>query len=147
MAEEEPKKAETETPDPVPATPPLADAVLARVETEKRLALIKAWEESEKTKAENKAYKKLSAVGAWENSKRAAVEAELRAIEEKLEKKRAEYIEKMKNKVAEVHKLAEEKRALVEANKREECLKVEETAVKFRTSGFMPRKLLGCFGS
>lgn len=30
------------------------DAVLARVEAEKRLALIKAWEESEKTKAENK---------------------------------------------------------------------------------------------
>ncbi|GMQ05360.1 hypothetical protein CsSME_00050421 [Camellia sinensis var. sinensis] len=30
------------------------DALLARVVTEKRLALIKAWEESEKTKAENK---------------------------------------------------------------------------------------------
>ncbi|GMP96233.1 hypothetical protein CsSME_00044964 [Camellia sinensis var. sinensis] len=30
------------------------DAVLARVETEKRFALIKAWEESEKTKTENK---------------------------------------------------------------------------------------------
>jgi len=28
--------------------------VLARVESEKRLALIKAWEESEKTKAENR---------------------------------------------------------------------------------------------
>lgn len=67
--------------------------------------------------------------------------------QEKLEKKRAEYIEKMKNKLAEVHKLAEEKRALVEANKREECLKVEETAVKFRTSGVTPRKLLGCFGT
>lgn len=31
-----------------------SDAVLARLETEKRLALIKAWEESEKSKAENK---------------------------------------------------------------------------------------------
>jgi len=30
------------------------DAMLARVLTEKRLALIKAWEESEKTKAENR---------------------------------------------------------------------------------------------
>ncbi|KAK9181770.1 hypothetical protein WN944_024909 [Citrus x changshan-huyou] len=29
------------------------DAVLARVETEKRISLIKAWEESEKSKAEN----------------------------------------------------------------------------------------------
>lgn len=32
----------------------LADAALARVELEKRLALIKAWEDSEKTKADNK---------------------------------------------------------------------------------------------
>lgn len=31
-----------------------ADAVLARVETEKRMSLIKAWEENEKAKAENK---------------------------------------------------------------------------------------------
>jgi len=30
------------------------DAMLARVVTEKRLALVKAWEESEKTKAENR---------------------------------------------------------------------------------------------
>lgn len=32
----------------------ISDAVLARVETEKRMSLIKAWEESEKTQAENK---------------------------------------------------------------------------------------------
>ena len=31
-----------------------SDAVLARVATEKRLSLIKAWEESEKSKSENK---------------------------------------------------------------------------------------------
>jgi len=31
-----------------------SDAVLTRVATEKRLSLIKAWEESEKSKAENK---------------------------------------------------------------------------------------------
>jgi len=37
-------------------TPSLSssDAVLAKVATEKRLSLIKAWEESEKSKAENK---------------------------------------------------------------------------------------------
>lgn len=34
------------------------DAVLARVATEKRISLVKAWEESEKSKAENKAHKK-----------------------------------------------------------------------------------------
>ncbi|KAM6587923.1 remorin isoform X2 [Cannabis sativa] len=123
------------------------DAVLARVEAEKRLALIKAWEESEKTKADNKAYKKLSAVESWENSKRAAVEAELKQIEEKLEKKRAEYTEKMKNKVVELHKIAEEKRAMVEANRQEEFLKVEETAAKFRASGYSPKKFFACFSA
>lgn len=51
----------------------------------------------------------------------------------------------MKNKVAEIHKAGEEKRALIEAEQREESLKVEETASKFRDSGSMPRRLLGCF--
>ncbi|KAI6672339.1 hypothetical protein NL676_000245 [Syzygium grande] len=76
------------------------DAELARVETQKKLSLIRAWEESEKTKAENKAQKKLSAIGSWENSKKASIEADLKKIEEKLEKKKAEYAETMKNKIA-----------------------------------------------
>ncbi|KAK6121696.1 hypothetical protein DH2020_044564 [Rehmannia glutinosa] len=121
------------------------DAVLARVATEKRLSLIKAWEESEKSKAENKAQKKMSAIGAWENSKKANLEAELKKIEEQLEKKKAEYIEKMKNKVALVHKAAEEKRAMVEARKGEDLLKAEEIAAKYRATGTAPKKLLGCF--
>ncbi|KAI3471127.1 hypothetical protein Pfo_027790 [Paulownia fortunei] len=121
------------------------DAVLARVATEKRLSLIKAWEESEKSKAENKAQKKISAIGAWENSKKASLEAELKKIEEQLEKKKAEYIEKMKNKVALVHKAAEEKRAMVEARRGEDLLKAEEIAAKYRATGTAPKKLLGCF--
>ncbi|XP_022141174.1 remorin-like [Momordica charantia] len=121
------------------------DAVLARVATEKRLSLIKAWEESEKSKAENRAHKKLSEIGSWENSKKAAVEAELKQIEEKLEKKKAEYIEKMKNKIAEIHKSAEEKKAIIEAIRGEDMLKAEETAAKWRATGTAPNKLLGCF--
>ncbi|KAI7731040.1 hypothetical protein M8C21_019929, partial [Ambrosia artemisiifolia] len=70
--------------------------VLAKVATEKKDALIKAWEESEKSKAENKAQQKLYSIGAWENSKKADLEAELKKIEEK---KKAKYIEKMKNKM------------------------------------------------
>ncbi|XAR70318.1 hypothetical protein NMG60_11027130 [Bertholletia excelsa] len=122
------------------------DAVLARVATEKRLALVKAWEESEKTKAENKAYKKLSTIEAWENSKKANVEAELKNIEEKYEKKKAEYAEKMKNKTAEIHRASEEKKAMVEAKKREDVLKAEEIAAKFRSTGTVPNRLFGCFG-
>ncbi|XP_020688186.2 remorin-like [Dendrobium catenatum] len=121
------------------------DAVLARVETEKRLSLIRAWEDSEKVKAENKAIKKVSAIASWENTKKAAIEAELKKIEEALEKKKAEYVEKMKNKVALIHREAEEKRAITEAKRGEEILKAEETAAKYRATGLAPKKLLGCF--
>ncbi|TMW81646.1 remorin [Solanum pennellii] len=121
------------------------DAVLARVATEKRLSLIKAWEESEKSKAENKAQKKVSAIGAWENSKKANLEAELKKMEEQLEKKKAIYTEKMKNKIALLHKEAEEKRAMIEAKRGEDLLKAEELAAKYRATGTAPKKILGIF--
>ncbi|XP_057774377.1 remorin-like [Salvia miltiorrhiza] len=121
------------------------DAELARLATEKRLSLIKAWEESEKSKAENKAQMKISSIAAWENSKKATLEAELKKIEEKLEKKKAEYIEKTKNKVALVHKAAEEKRAMTEARRGEDILKAEEIAAKYRATGTSPKKLLSFF--
>ncbi|XP_022732829.1 remorin-like [Durio zibethinus] len=123
------------------------DSVLARVETEKRLALVKAWKENEKAKVDNRAHKKISAIESWENTKKADVEAQLKIIEEKLEKKKAEYAEKMKNKAAEIHKEAEEKRAMIEAKRGEEFLKIEETATKFRATGYTPKKFLGCFSS
>ncbi|KAF2315628.1 hypothetical protein GH714_040142 [Hevea brasiliensis] len=115
------------------------DAVLARVETEKRMSLIKAWEESEKSKAENKAHKKLSSVVSWENSRKASVEAELKQIEEKLEKKKADYVEKMKNKIALIHKAADEKRAMIEAKRGEDLLKAEEIAAKYRALELLQR--------
>ncbi|CAH8363405.1 unnamed protein product [Eruca vesicaria subsp. sativa] len=119
------------------------DAVLARVETEKRMSLIKAWEEAEKCKVENKAEKKLSSIESWENNKKAAVEAELKKIEEQLEKKKAEYVELMKNKIAQIHKQAEEKRAMIEARRGEEILKAEELAAKYRSTRTTPKKLFG----
>lgn len=109
----------------------------------------------------------------WEDSKKTSIEAELKKIEvinfvyidtddvkfvfknhhlkkkyfqqENLERKKAEYVEKMKNKVAEIHRLAEEKRACVDAQKSEEFLEVEETAAKFRSRGVTPRKFFSCF--
>ncbi|XP_047967449.1 remorin 1.4-like isoform X4 [Salvia hispanica] len=125
--------------------PTSLNAVLAKVEIEKKLSLIKAWEENEKTKAENKAHKKLSAIDAWENTKRAAVEAELQQIEEKFEKKKAEYAEKMKNKEALIHKAAEEKRAMIEENRGKEFLNAEEMAAKYRTTATIPKKSCACF--
>ncbi|KAG0459114.1 hypothetical protein HPP92_022242 [Vanilla planifolia] len=121
------------------------DAILARVQTEKRLSLIKAWEDSEKVKAENKAVKRMSSILSWENSKMAAIEAELKQMEEALERKKAECAEKMKNRIAIVHKEAEEKRAIVEAKRSEEILKAEEMAAKYKATGASPKKLLGIF--
>ncbi|KAG5029941.1 hypothetical protein JHK82_013535 [Glycine max] len=120
---------------------------LKRFESEKRLALIRAWEESEKTKAENRAYKRHNAVVLWENSKKASAEAHLKRIEEKLDRNKAKCVEKMQNKVAEIHRTAEEKRAMIEAYKGEEFLEIEEKAAKFRTRGYSPKKYLPCFGS
>lgn len=121
------------------------DAVLARVATEKKDALIRAWEESEKSKAENKAQKKMSAIVSWENTEKASIEAEIKKMEEKLEKKKAVYVEKMKNKLASIHKTAEEKRAMTEAKKGEDLLKAEEMAAKYRATGTGPKK--GWFSS
>lgn len=67
-------------------------------------------------------------------------------MQETLETKKAEYAEKMKNKVAQVHKEAEEKRAMVEARRGEDLLKAEELAAKYRVTGHVPKKALGCLG-
>lgn len=67
--------------------------------------------------------------------------------QEALEKKKAEYAEKMKNKIALLHKEAEEKRAMVEARRGEEVLKAEEMAAKYRATGLAPKKIFGCFGA
>ncbi|KAL2457691.1 Remorin family protein [Abeliophyllum distichum] len=143
---------EYQTPDPSAATKSSKgssdrDIALAKVEDEKRLSFIKAWEDSEKSKVENKAQKKFSKVSSWENSKKASLEAQLRKIEEQLEKKKADYAEKIRNKVALIHKVAEEQRAMVEARRGEEILKAEEMAAKYRATGHAPKKGFGCFGS
>jgi len=122
------------------------DIALTRVETEKRLSLIKAWEDSEKTKAENKAQRKYSSIDSWEHTKVASIESQLKKIEEELEKKKAEYTEKLKNKIALIHKEAEEKKAEVKALEGQELLKAEETAAKHRATNTAPKKLIGCFG-
>ncbi|GJR07377.1 remorin family protein [Tanacetum coccineum] len=122
------------------------DVALAEVDKEKKLSFIKAWEETEKSKVENKAQKELSAITAWENTKRADIEAKLKQIEEKYDKKKAEYAEKMKNKAGLIHKQAEEKRAMVAAKKSEDNLKAEELAAKYRATGTVPKKLIACFG-
>ncbi|CAJ1817446.1 unnamed protein product [Sphenostylis stenocarpa] len=122
------------------------DIALAQVAKEKQMSYVKAWEESEKAKADNRANKHISEVAAWEEKKEAALEAELKKLEEKLEKKKAKCVEKMKNKMALVHKKAEEKRAVIESKRGEEVLKAEESAAKYRATGTTPKKSMGCCG-
>lgn len=64
-------------------------------------------------------------------------------MQEDLEKKKAECAEKAKNKIAFIHKQAEEKKAIVEAKRGEDVLKAEEKAAKYRSTGFAPKKILG----
>ncbi|MED6216662.1 hypothetical protein PIB30_009548 [Stylosanthes scabra] len=121
------------------------DGALARVEREKILALIKAWEESEKTKIDNRAYKMQFAVGLWEDSKKASVEAKIKKNAEKMERKKGEYMEKMQNEIAEIHRVAEERRARHEARRGKELLKIEDTAENFRARGYSPKKIISWF--
>lgn len=51
----------------------------------------------------------------------------------------------MKNKVALIHKEAEEKKAMVEAKRGEDVLKAEELAAKYRATGTTPKKIFGFF--
>ncbi|KAL6498813.1 hypothetical protein OROGR_028360 [Orobanche gracilis] len=121
------------------------DIALAKLEYEKKLSFIKAWEEREKSKVENKAEKRHSKVTSWENSKKASLEAQLKHIQEQLERKKAEHAEKMKNEEALIHKRAEEKRAIVEAEKGELLLKTEQMAAKYRATGQVPKTGLRFF--
>ncbi|XP_047319478.1 uncharacterized protein At3g61260-like [Impatiens glandulifera] len=148
VAVEEKAVKEQKTPDSsVEKTPLDRDIALSQVENEKRLSFIKAWEETEKSKVQNKAENQLSTVTTWENTKKAKIEAQLKKLEEELEKKKADYAEKMKNKVALVHKEAEERRASVEANRAQDVLKAEELAAKYRATGLTPKSGFGCLGA
>lgn len=51
----------------------------------------------------------------------------------------------MKNQIAILHKQADEKRASIQAERGQELLKAEETAAKYRATGGIPKKFLGCF--
>ncbi|KAK4344920.1 hypothetical protein RND71_035096 [Anisodus tanguticus] len=123
------------------------DVALSQLENEKRSSFVKAWEESEKSKVDNKAQKKLSKVATWERTQNAKLEAKRKKLEDELEHKKAEYAEKIKNEVALIHKEADEKRAVVDARQGQEILKAEETAAKYRATGQTPKKqLLGFCG-
>lgn len=66
--------------------------------------------------------------------------------QEELEKKKAEYAEKMRNLVAHIQKQAEERRATIEAQRGEDILRIDEKAAKYRSTQvqYTHKKFLGC---
>ncbi|KAI5070908.1 hypothetical protein GOP47_0013159 [Adiantum capillus-veneris] len=120
------------------------DLVLAKLNQERSVSLIKAWEENMRAKSFHRYNKKVSKIAAWENAKKAKAEADLKALEERLERKKAECVERMKNEIAAVHMRAEEARALADAHHGEELLKAEEQAAKYRASGSLPKRYPFC---
>lgn len=66
-------------------------------------------------------------------------------MQEQIEKKKEKYAEKMKNKVAAIHKEAKERRAMIDAKRGENILKTKIMAAKYRHTGFVPNATCGCF--
>lgn len=66
--------------------------------------------------------------------------------QENIEIEKGKEREKMKNKMAAIHKEAEEKRAIALAKRGQDIIKAEEAAAKYRASGILPTKLFKCFG-
>lgn len=64
--------------------------------------------------------------------------------QEDLEKKRAVYVEALKNKIAHYHRTAEENKADVEAKLQQSIVEIDEKAEKLRVQGKTPKTFL-CF--
>jgi len=129
-----------------PEINPTQESILAKLNNEKNNTDINAWEENKKANSMNKYNKKLSRIAVWENNKKTTAEARLKLAEEKLEKKRAAYVERMRNELAYAHKKAEEKKAKAEVKKGQDLLKVEEAAASYQIHGGLPKwnKLVQC---
>ena len=56
-----------------------------------------------------------------------------------MEKKRAAYVERMRNKIAYAHKRAEEKKAEAEVKKGQDLLEVEEATTSYQIHGRLPK--------
>ncbi|KAJ1294930.1 hypothetical protein BS78_01G183800 [Paspalum vaginatum] len=136
-------RSDAETPAAATGSSHERDALLTRVVAAKTTSLIRAWEESEKAKAHNRAARRLASVTSWENSKVAQMEAELKKIHEQLEMRKAAQAEKLRNRAAAVRRAAEEKRAAAVARRGEEVVGAEEAADRYRARGQAPSRIFG----
>ncbi|KAH7423446.1 hypothetical protein KP509_12G056000 [Ceratopteris richardii] len=105
-----------------------------------------AWEE-ERSKYVSKFAREEARIDAWENHQKAKAEAELKKLEMKLERLRAQATEKIMNKMAAAHLRAEEMRATARAHQAEQLAKALERAnsLSKRGSGYLSESLGVCF--
>ncbi|RZR83104.1 hypothetical protein BHM03_00009677 [Ensete ventricosum] len=128
----------------------------------KKMSSISAWENSKKAEVEAELKKKEVSNFSHHSTQRTTttiydayvfiglkwknlLKFKTNNTQEELEKKKAEHAEKVKNKIALIHKEAEEKRAIAEAKRGEEALKAEEKAAKYRATGLTPKRIFGFF--
>lgn len=97
-----------------------------------------AWEEAEKAKYMARFNREEINIQAWEDHQKAKTEAEMRQIEVEVERMRAKAQDKLMNKVAAVHRKAEEKLAAAEAKRNCHAAKAEQKADYIRKTGRFP---------
>ncbi|CAN7026157.1 unnamed protein product [Brassica oleracea var. botrytis] len=118
------------------------------IEKEKTIALINAWEENEKAKAQTKAYKELCSIEAWENNMKTSLELDLKKMEENSEVEKAEYSKRFKKKIPEIEKIAEAKREKIEKLKEQKSINLKKMSEKLSANpnAYPPKtKTCGCF--
>ncbi|KAG9456588.1 hypothetical protein H6P81_001096 [Aristolochia fimbriata] len=122
------------------------DSPSAWNQPETRISVINAWVEFKKTKAEIEANKKLSNIQMWERMKITSKKDRLKQIKANLEAKKSKVFGNIENKMDIIHKVADEKRLMVDAERHEKHFKAEKMGAKYRATAFAPKKIVGCFG-
>ncbi|KAG2262333.1 hypothetical protein Bca52824_069412 [Brassica carinata] len=118
------------------------------IEREKSLALLNAWKENEKAKAQTKAYRELCSLEEWENNMKTALELDLKKMEENLEVEKGENSKRFKKKIPEIKKIAEAKREKIEKQKEKGTIKLKRMSEKLSANpnAYPPgTKTCGCF--
>ncbi|MCO5600657.1 hypothetical protein L7F22_054772 [Adiantum nelumboides] len=121
------------------------EEALARVNREEIDSYIQAWEVKQRANANNRFERAIAKIAAWENTKKAASESKMRQSIHDLERKKAIIMERMKNELAEVHRITQQRIAKANAERQAELVRINEESTAYRTEGVRPTKSLLCF--
>lgn len=122
--------------------PAISDINVVEMMMEPSATSAAAWElEAERSKHMTKCAREEARIDAWEKHQKAKAEAEMKKLEMKLERLRAQSTEKIMNKVAAAHLRAEEMRAAARAQQAEQLAKALERANSIRKGSYFPDSL------